>query len=463
VVFSLILVTALLTPPSFAGTDTLYRGISEQDRILVPLRGVLESFGAKIGWDSNVITIQKGNKVVSLTAGLNHAKVDGEEIHLDVPPRVVGGITYIPLRFVSEAFGATVDWDKNNGIATVSLDGKAVKVVLSGSGNTSIKQYTCQLGNIRATVVEIPPGAPVRPTVALAHNKVGAVEDLASMAKRYGAVAAINGTFFEAYGGIPEPWGTIFRDGKVIHVGNTGSTVGITSDGRVKMDTLRIKVEGGAGDSYGWPNNWYAYGFNRTPGSDNSAVYIYTRERGSSLGFAYGISVVVSDGKVVNIVENQDVTIPANGFVVNLTGSEKYLSNRFETGKSANYRTVFEDMHVNKLDWSDVVTAVGAGPRLLTDGQITVDPSGEGFTSAKILTGGGARSAIGVKSDGSILLVTVSGATIKQLASIMKGLGAINAINLDGGASSGLYYKDRYLTTPGRNISNALVFIPIDS
>ncbi|MBF7083101.1 phosphodiester glycosidase family protein [Desulfallas sp. Bu1-1] len=455
-----VILAALLFLPGLAGAGTLYRGITVQDRILVPLRSVLEAFGASVGWDGSEITVQKGDRVVSLKAGSSRARVEGKETLLDVPPRVVDSITYIPLRFVSEAFGATVGWYEKTGTATVSLDGKFVQVKLSNGGSAGIKQYSRQVGHIRATVVEIPPGAPVRAVVALARDRVGATEDLASIANRYGAAAAINGTFFEAYGGIPEPWGTIIRDGKVVHVGNVGSVVGITSDGRVKMDTVRIKVEGGTGGSYEWPDNWYAYGFNRTPRSDGSAAYIYTRERGSSLGFAYGTSVVVSGGKVVRVVEGQDVTIPGDGFVINLTGSERYMRDRFEPGKSASYRIVFEDMNGNRLDWSDVVTAVGAGPRLLTGGRITVDPAGEGFTSAKILTGGGARSAIGVKSDGSILLVTVPGATINQLASVMKELGAVDAMNLDGGASSGLYYKDRYLTTPGRRISNALLFIP---
>ncbi len=457
-----VVLVALLVLPGFAGAGALYRGIKVQDRVLVPLRGVLEAFGVAVAWDGSErsITVQKGDRVISLKAGSSRARIAGREALLDVPPRMVGGITYVPLRFVSEAFGAKVDWDEKTGTATVSLDGKDVLVKVSNGGSTDIKQYYRQIGHIRATVVEIPPGAPVRAVAALAHDRVGATEDLASMAKRYGAVAAINGTFFEAYGGIPEPWGTIIRNGKVVHVGNVGSVVGITSDGRVKMDTVRIKVEGGTGGSYEWPDNWYAYGFNRTPGPAGSAAYIYTRERGSSLGFAYGTSVVVSGGKVVRVVENQDVAIPDDGFVVNLTGSEQNLRDRFEPGESVSYRVVFEDKDGNRLDWSDVVTAVGAGPRLLTGGRITVDPAGEGFTSAKILTGGGARSAIGVKSDGSILLVTVPGATIRQLASVMKELGAVDAMNLDGGASSGLYYKGRYLTAPGRRISNALLFVP---
>ncbi|CAH8242984.1 phosphodiester glycosidase family protein [Paenibacillus melissococcoides] len=53
--------------------------------------------------------------------------------------------------------------------------------------------------------------------------------------------------------------------------------------------------------------------------------------------------------------------------------------------------------------------------------------------------------------------MTTSGATIPDLAQMMKQAGAQQAMNLDGGASSGLYYKGKYITSPGREISNALL------
>ena len=98
-----------------------------------------------------------------------------------------------------------------------------------------------------------------------------------------------------------------------------------------------------------------------------------------------------------------------------------------------------------------------AGPRLLTNGKVTLDVVKEGFKDPKILTGGGARSALGLTRDHKLILVTTGGATIPQLAEIMKQAGAYQAMNLDGGASSGLYYNGKYITTPGRKISNAIV------
>ncbi|MEK5395121.1 phosphodiester glycosidase family protein [Paenibacillus sp. FSL K6-2859] len=101
--------------------------------------------------------------------------------------------------------------------------------------------------------------------------------------------------------------------------------------------------------------------------------------------------------------------------------------------------------------------ALQAGPRLLVNGKVSLNVVAEGFKDAKILTGGGARSALGLTRDHKLILLTTGGATIPQLAEMMKQAGAYQAMNLDGGASSGLYYNGKYLTTPGRQISNAIV------
>ena len=68
-------------------------------------------------------------------------------------------------------------------------------------------------------------------------------------------------------------------------------------------------------------------------------------------------------------------------------------------------------------------------------------PRRKGLTQPKILTQSAARSGIGIKADGSVILVTVGGATIKELGLILKSFGAAQGMNLDGGASSGLFTK----------------------
>jgi exopolysaccharide biosynthesis protein len=74
----------------------------------------------------------------------------------------------------------------------------------------------------------------------------------------------------------------------------------------------------------------------------------------------------------------------------------------------------------------------------------------------------GARSAVGVTRDGELLLASASGATIYEMARAMQALGAHDAMNLDGGASSGLWVGGRYLTAPGRSISHSLLVVGVD-
>ena len=82
----------------------------------------------------------------------------------------------------------------------------------------------------------------------------------------------------------------------------------------------------------------------------------------------------------------------------------------------------------------------------------------EGFTEAKILTTAASRSGIFVKKDSTVVIATIAGATMKQWGEVMLALGAVDGMNLDGGASSGMYANGKYITTPGRLLSNGLMF-----
>lgn len=307
--------------------------------------------------------------------------------------------------------------------------------------------------------VLLPKGMPV--DVGLGGNAVGNVEALKTLATRRKADFAVNGTFFAAYDEdtLQEPYGNLIADGEAVHVGNYGTTIGFAKDGTAKMDALRVKVEGGGNGSYAYPNNWYATFVNRTPSPDGSASVLFTPARGSRVGFHYGTAIVVKGGVVNQITRNDNAAIPKDGFVVVLTGNErKTLGGKFEVGKRVHYRLKYTNAEGQALDWSDVMTAVGAGPRVVKDGKVAIDAKKEGFGEDKILTASAARSGIGIRKDGSVVIVTVGGATIRQLGDILLALGATQGMNLDGGASSGLYAGGRMLTSPGRLISNSLLF-----
>ncbi len=427
--------------------------VVESGRVLVPFRSLLEALGAQVTWDARTRTasaVRRG-QYVQLTVDSTLALVNGNQVQIDVPARNLNGHIFVPARFVSEQLGASVEWDATANVVRISSRPGLRTVTESVAVNG--KTYS-------ARVVEIPRSAGLKAEVALAQGRVGAVEDLAGMASRVGAIAAINGTYFQAYATPPDPWNTIIYDGRAVHVGDPRGTVGFRGDGTAVIGLLQVKIEGELDGSYAWPNNWYAYGLNHTPAPGGSSVYIFTPDHGPNLGFAYGTAVVVENGQIQSVVTDQDVTIPPDGFVINLTGNETYLLDRFTPGLSIGYRTVFTDAYGR--DWSGVTAAVAAGPLLLVDGQVVVNPAAERFQEDKILTLASTRSAIGIKPDGTVLLVVVPGITVSDMAVLMQSLGARDAQCLDGGGSSGLWFRGHYIFQPGRLLSNALVFVPQD-
>lgn len=84
------------------------------DRTLVPLRGIFEALGANVAWDdaSSTVTASKGNTTIKLTIGEKKAYVNGAEKVLDQESILVNSRTMVPVRFVSEALGCTVNWEE---------------------------------------------------------------------------------------------------------------------------------------------------------------------------------------------------------------------------------------------------------------------------------------------------------------------------------------------------------------
>lgn len=100
-----------------------YRPVVIENRIFVPLRVVSETLGARVDWDGSTrtVTVQQYGHVIVLVIGQNTATVDGQKVSLAAPARLAGGVTIVPLRFVSEALGADVSWDAKTATAKISL------------------------------------------------------------------------------------------------------------------------------------------------------------------------------------------------------------------------------------------------------------------------------------------------------------------------------------------------------
>ncbi len=98
-----------------------------------------------------------------------------------------------------------------------------------------------------------------------------------------------------------------------------------------------------------------------------------------------------------------------------------------------------------------------AGPRLLTAGKTTLWPRDEGFKDPAVFAKK-RRTAIAITKAGKVLLVTVAKEVrLRELAAALKGIGAVDAMCLDGGSSAGMWYRGKSYLVPGRPLNNLIV------
>lgn len=87
--------------------------IIQNGRTLVPMRAIFEALGADVEWDGKTQTVTAKNKdvTIKLQIGNNVLTKNGQNIQMDVSPKLVDGRTMVPVRAVSDSFNVSVDWD----------------------------------------------------------------------------------------------------------------------------------------------------------------------------------------------------------------------------------------------------------------------------------------------------------------------------------------------------------------
>lgn len=85
----------------------------ENGRVLVPMRGVLESLGYSVHWKEHTQTVvaMKNGMELSLPLNSKTITVNDKQVSIDVPAQLHGSRTFVPLRFLAEYSGADVQWD----------------------------------------------------------------------------------------------------------------------------------------------------------------------------------------------------------------------------------------------------------------------------------------------------------------------------------------------------------------
>jgi hypothetical protein len=98
---------------------------------------IMNFLGCDVAVEGDSITITENDKTIQMTVGSTAAVVNGETLTMPLAPDVMEGKTYIPLRFVFEAVGASVSWDGDTSTISVAYnetrDGMTAEEVMAKS------------------------------------------------------------------------------------------------------------------------------------------------------------------------------------------------------------------------------------------------------------------------------------------------------------------------------------------
>lgn len=103
--------------------------ITENGRVLIPMRGIFEKLGATVDWNNSAktITAKKDGKTIQLKIGSKTVSVKewsglNFKQTIDVAPKISHSKTMVPLRFVSESLGASVEWKGEHRVILINDD-----------------------------------------------------------------------------------------------------------------------------------------------------------------------------------------------------------------------------------------------------------------------------------------------------------------------------------------------------
>jgi murein DD-endopeptidase MepM/ murein hydrolase activator NlpD len=104
--------------------------IDENNRTQVPLRVTMETFGCQVNWDgtNKIATVTKDNITVQAPIGKSYILKNGRQINNDTEAVIKNNRTYLPIRIVLEAFGAQVNWNNTSNTCTVNSNGSSSTV-----------------------------------------------------------------------------------------------------------------------------------------------------------------------------------------------------------------------------------------------------------------------------------------------------------------------------------------------
>ncbi|MGL4502556.1 MAG: phosphodiester glycosidase family protein, partial [Planktothrix sp.] len=162
--------------------------------------------------------------------------------------------------------------------------------------------------------------------------------------------------------------------------------------------------------------------------------------------------IVVENNQITRYIEpnkpeSSKIPIPTQGYLLVIRGRPELLK-LLPVGTRLQLNSQTEPN-----EYQNYPNILGAGPLLIQNRQIVLDAAQERFNPA-FQQQKAIRSAIAITNNNTLLLVAVhnrpngSGPSLAELAQILQKLGALTALNLDGGSSTSLYLGGYYLDRP---------------
>ncbi|WP_085506186.1 phosphodiester glycosidase family protein [Thalassobacillus devorans] len=336
-------------------------------------------------------------------------------------------------------------------------------------------------------------------TSTLAQDEVQGKEKVTEISERTDALAAINGGYFVvgSRDGTPgDLAGISVIDGELVSESVSDRTSLIFSETGTDIAEVETELMVESSDGASIPLD----GINRKPGlirscggtggdepteeprhdvtcTDDSELILFKPIFGENTPAGEGLEVVLDPDGEVWEVRSQGGHIPVDGAVLAATGSHaEWLREHAQPGTKLDVK---ESLLVDEEASTDdaINSIVNGGPRLIENGELTIPAADEGFYWSTDFLYNFAikrhpRTLAGIKENGNLLFVTVDGRADNSIgvnflesAELMKSLGAVEAMNLDGGGSTTMAIGDELINQPSdasgeRPVGDAIVILP---
>ena len=345
-------------------------------------------------------------------------------------------------------------------------------VIPAGEATAAAASSTTAAGR-SASIVTLP-GNGIEPKIFTASGVITDDTPVGNLIKEATAngnvLAMVNGAYFNAYydkgatisfpDNCPNTWNALVSGGKVLRSGD-GVTLGYTKDGKWLIDIVAVNKKLIRDDG----REYAVWGVNSF--SDNKdSIIIYTPELGLPIP-VHNDSVVftIKNGTIESKRSGLSQVVVQAGTEVAVFGSAAYENgarwgNQLEVGMKVSLPNTFKPSKTSMAaEWEKVTFCVTVGPYLIKDG---VDVSGDATLNRNFQTethrGSAQRTFIGVTKDNH-LIIGAAVTTHADAAATLKARGCVDAMALDGGASSFLYGNGRTLQNAGRDLNNVIAFM----